>query len=160
MNIPIKNPFKVQSNSEEFNCFGCSSSNEIGLQMAFFDCGNSIEAYWMPKKHFEGFQNVLHGGVQASLLDEIAAWVVFVKCETAGVTKALDIRYHAPVYISDGKLRLVGKIIKTEEKLAVIHSELYNIDKKLCAEARIEYYIFPLAVAKRKYMYPGVEAFY
>jgi uncharacterized protein (TIGR00369 family) len=156
MGTPITNPYNKLGN----NCIGCSSNNPIGLQLNFTEYDDHLKAFWKPKKDYEGFHNVLHGGIQATLLDEIAAWVVFVKCKTAGVTQAMQIKYLAPVLIEDSKLELSGSLIKTTDKTALIKSELFNSEGKLCAEAKVEYYIFPEAVAKRKYNYPGIEAFY
>jgi len=36
---------------------------------------------------------MLHDGIQATLLDEIADWVLIVKLGTSGVTKNLNINY-------------------------------------------------------------------
>jgi uncharacterized protein (TIGR00369 family) len=160
MSIPILNPFKHSPNKNDHNCFGCSPYNSAGLKLEFIDFGEYIEAHWMPQKQFEGFNNVLHGGIQATLLDEVAAWVVFTKCETSGVTQSIQVIYHAPVYVLNNIVRITGKLISKSDKVAVVRIKLFNSDGKLCAQADAEYYLFPEAVAKRKYFYPGVEAFY
>lgn len=160
MKRKIINPFIEKHSPGEFQCFGCSPINDIGLQMTFYDTGSQIEANWKPKKHFEGFFHVLHGGIQSTLQDEIASWVVFTKCETSGVTKELKIAYHNPVYVTDSEIRITAKLIKHEGKTAIIHTELFNSEGILCSEAEVEYFVFPEAVAKRKHGYPGVDAFY
>ena len=72
------------NNLEGYNCFGCSSNNEQGLQMEFYEDGEFVVSYWEPKQHFAGYGNILHGGIQSLILDEIASWVVYVKVKTAG----------------------------------------------------------------------------
>lgn len=160
MKRKIVNPFIKQHAEGEFQCFGCSPINNIGLQMNFYDLGDSIETKWIPKKHFEGFFHVLHGGIQSTVQDEIASWVVFTKCKTSGVTKELKITFHHPVYVTDSEIRITAELVKQEEKSAMIHTKLYNSEGKLCSEAMVEYFIFPVAIAKRKHGYPGVAAFY
>ena len=156
----IINPYAKGQAKNEYNCFGCAPNNAQGLHLHFNDCGDYIEAHWHPEKQFEGFHNVLHGGIQATLLDEVAAWVVFTKCKTAGVTQRMKIEYPAAVYLSTGVLKLTGRLKEQQDKSAVIEAELINAEGKLCAQAEVVYYLFPEAIARRKFNYPGVEAFY
>lgn len=65
----IQNPYAI-SGRKEYLCFGCSPNNESGLNLEFWEEGEEVIAKWMPCKSFEGFVNVLHGGIQATLLDE------------------------------------------------------------------------------------------
>ncbi len=160
MRRKIINPYIREHSSDGIKCFGCSPQNPIGLQLTFYDTGEELETLWNPSWQYEGFLNVLHGGIQATLLDEIASWLVFTKCETTGVTKTMNVIYHNPVYVKNNEIRITASLIKQEERSALIKTCLYNSEGKLCTEADVEYFIFPLAVAKRKYFYPGVEAFY
>ncbi len=156
----INNPFTGAPDWHEYNCFGCSPTNEIGLQMEFWDNGEEIIAKWMPRKSMEGWTGVLHGGIQATLMDELAAWVVFTKLETSGVTKDLNVEYLSPVYISNNEITLHGKVLSTEKRLAIIHCTLFDSNKKPCSRGQITYFYFPEKIAKIKYHYPGVDAFY
>lgn len=70
----IRNPFALHK-SQDYNCFGCSPDNEIGLNLEFWDTGDEIITQWMPDNKFVGYKNVLHGGIQATIMDEIASWV-------------------------------------------------------------------------------------
>tara|TARA_B100000085_G_scaffold11937_2_gene10337 strand:- start:8124 stop:8621 length:498 start_codon:yes stop_codon:yes gene_type:complete len=53
-------------------CFGCSSTNENGLRLKFirYDDG-TIETRHQTAKHHCGFDTVIHGGIQAAILDEV-----------------------------------------------------------------------------------------
>lgn len=53
-------------------CFGCSSTNENGLRLKFvrYDDG-TIETRHRTAKHHCGFDTVIHGGIQAAILDEV-----------------------------------------------------------------------------------------
>ena len=147
-------------NPEKYQCIGCSPHNPIGMKLEFWDEGEGLYAEWEPRSEFMGWENVLHGGIQATLLDEIAAWVVYVKCETAGVTGEMQVKYKNPVYTNKGKLTLRGSIVEQNRRLATIKSQLYNADGELACEAILKYYLFPEKIAREKYNYPGVEAFY
>lgn len=160
MKRKIVNPFVENHGPNDYNCFGCSPHNVHGIQLSFTDNGNEIEAIVDLHVRHEGFSNIMHGGIQATMHDEIAAWVVFTKCESSGVTKTMKVDYHKPLLLSHSPARLTGKHINTDGKVAHIETRLYNSDGNLCSSAIIEYVVFPLAVAKRKFHYPGVEAFY
>jgi len=152
----LKNPM---SNYEGYQCFGCASHNKNGLQMTFFEDKDEIISIWQPKEYFQGWIDVLHGGIQATMMDEIASWVVFVKCKTAGVTSRMDIRLKKAVFVNAGNITLRAKLKEMKRNIAVITVELYNADKELCANAEIQYFTYPQEIAKERLFYPGVEAF-
>ncbi|WP_209319694.1 PaaI family thioesterase [Ancylomarina longa] len=153
----IINPF---NNTENGTCFGCSCDNEQGLQMEFYEEGDYILSDWNPKKHLSGFKNVLHGGIQTTIMDEIACWLVFIKCETSGVTTALNAKFRGTAFTDQGNLTVRAKLISKDKKFANIHAEILNPQGKLCSEAEVQYMIFPQEMAKKKFHYPGIEAFF
>ncbi len=157
----IRNPFAQNNGSDSStSCFGCSPFNEHGLHLEFYEQDEEVIAFWAPQKGFEGYNNVLHGGIQATLLDEIASWVVYVKCQTSGVTSSLNIQYKHPVFITGGEIKLKAQVVEHNKRLVTIKAGLYNSEDVLCSEAEIRYFLFPQQIAKEKYYYPGVEAFY
>ena len=102
----------------------------------------------------------LHGGIQATILDEIAAWVVNTKCKTAGVTSSMNVKYRNPIFMDGGPLTIKGKIESVNRRIATIKAYIENRKGKVMAEADIVYFLFNEQDAKAKYNYPGVEAFY
>ena len=144
----------------KYRCIGCSPHNPIGIKLEFWDDGESIVSFWQPRPEFMGWENVLHGGIQATLLDEIAAWVVYTKCETAGVTAELQVKYKKTVYTNKGKVTIKGRLLEKNRRMALILAQLFDADNQLCAEAHVKYFIFPEEIARDKFHYPGVAAFY
>jgi len=117
-------------------------------------------AHWQPRKSLEGWTNVVHGGVQAALLDELGGWIVLLKMKTSGVTSALNVKYLKPVNVSKGKITVKGKLISTENRLATIQAVLLDSSGTECATAEIIYFCYPENIARQKFHYPGHEAFY
>ena len=154
--IRIKNPFKW----EQDGCFGCSQANHAGLRLTFEESANHLHAEWEPTPGYQGYINVIHGGIIATLLDEIGAWCVYVKAGTSAVTSVLTVRYLKPVYISKGKVTLDAEIVSRDEKSARLHCRLFDGDGKQCSEAEIDYFLYPEDIARKRYYYPGKEAFY
>ena len=153
----VRNPF---TGHQGYNCFGCSPDNPIGLRLNFVDEGDIITATWQINPDLQGYNNVLHGGIQATLLDEIASWYVYVKLKTAGVTSKLDVKYKKPVYVTKGPILLKARLQEHRHNLADIRAELFDSDHQLCAEGVIQYFTFPEKIARDKYFYPEAKDFY
>jgi acyl-coenzyme A thioesterase PaaI-like protein len=152
----IKNPFYKL---EGYNCFGCSPENKLGLRMNFRIEGEEVISDWEPENHFQGWVGVLHGGIQATLMDEIASWLVFVKLKTAGVTSRMDVKLIKPVKMDKAPFQLRATLLEMRRNIAVIQVHLYMNDSTLGAESLMHYFTFPPEIAHEKLFYPGIEHF-
>ena len=103
--------------------------------------------------------DILHGGIQATLLDEIASWAVQTQCGTIGVTSSMEISYRRPVFISKGEITLRATIKEAGTRLAIVETELLGNDGKICALATVKYFLFNAEKASTEYFYPGADAF-
>lgn len=156
----IRNPWKDPKNKGEYNCFACSPYNDSGLQLEFWEDGEEIVTKWDPLRIYEGWIGVLHGGIQATLLDEIGGWVTMLKLKTTGVTSDMQVKYLKPVTVAGGEIMVRGKLESVEGRIANISASLYNGSGVECARANLSYFVFPEKIAKARYHYPGIEAFY
>ncbi|MEE4256113.1 MAG: PaaI family thioesterase [Bacteroidales bacterium] len=153
----IINPF---TSIPQYNCFGCAPSNEFGLQMEFYDEGEETVCEWQPKQHFQGYGNILHGGIISTMMDEIASWYVFTKLKTAGVTYKLEVNFRSPVYTDKGCITLRAKLKNTSKRKADIDVKLYDNGGELCSEGIVGYFVFPEKWAKEKLYYPDFDSFF
>jgi len=153
----IINPY---INYEGFNCFGCSPNNPIGLKMEFIDEGEYLICNWEPQEIFQGYIHILHGGVQATLMDEIASWYILTKLGTAGLTSKMETHHRKPIFTNKGKLLIKARLKEKTTRIARIDVEIYNNDGSLGATGVIDYFILSSQQAEEKLMYPGKEAFY
>ena len=133
----IQNPWK---DHESYNCFACAPNNPIGLHMEFFEEGDEIIAFWKPTPDFQGWIDTLHGGIQATLIDEIASWAVLRKLQAAGVTTQLNVRYRRPVLTTETHITLRARITDFQHRLATIQVTLENAAEKVCTEAEVVYH--------------------
>jgi uncharacterized protein (TIGR00369 family) len=154
--IELNNPYDINENK----CFGCSQKNPLGLKLKFMESEDALHATWNPGEYYQGYPNILHGGIISALLDEMGGWCISVKAGTAGVTRELRIKFLAPVYVTKGEVSIKAAITEIAGKNASVHCQLFNSQGKLCAEANAEFYIYPPEVAKSRFRYPGKEAFY
>jgi acyl-coenzyme A thioesterase PaaI-like protein len=153
----IVNPYvKV----EGYNCFACSPNNENGLQMTFVEDGEYLLSDWTPKGFLAGYNNILHGGIQATLMDEIASWFIQVKMKTAGVTSNMNLRLKRTVHTNQGPLKLRARLKEVRRNLVDVFVELINPDGKVGAEGVITYYTFSEDVAREKLNFPNPDDFF
>lgn len=153
----ISNPF---TSREGYHCFGCSPDHLSGLRLSFYEDGDEIVSTWEPNAQFEGYHGVIHGGIQATLMDEIASWTVYVKVKVAGVTSSMDVHYHKPVFLSGGALTIRSKVLRMRRNLADIEVGIYNKDNELCADGVVTYFTFSAERSKESFYYPGEDAFF
>lgn len=154
----IKN-VHLHEDPEKYQCFGCSPHNTSGLQLEFWEDGDEVFAIWDPVPKLMSWQNVLHGGIQATLMDEVSGWLVYVKCATAGVTYELNAKYRKPILISNGPVTVKSKLVERNRKFASIHSVLIS-NNEICAEGDLKFYLYPENIARSEFHYPGVDAFF
>lgn len=152
----IRNPFNADLNK----CFGCSTTNPAGLKLTFEEEDGRLFASWDPEPQFQGYVNVLHGGIIATLLDEVGAWCIYVTAGTSGVTSSMTVRYLKPVYISKGTVRIEAELVGLSEKSGLYRCRLFDGDGRQCAEADIDYFLYPEEIARKRFHFPGREAFY
>jgi len=93
-------------------CFACGRDNPMGIAIRDFDVsGDRVTAWFRPRPEHRGAPGVLHGGVSAAAVDEIAVWAGIVFAGVVTVTGTLDLRYRRPVPI-DADLRLEGFLVR------------------------------------------------
>jgi len=154
--IKLQNPY---AQYQGYSCFACSPTNPSGLHMEFYQDGDEIVSKWDPGEHYQGFHDILHGGIQATMMDEIASWVVFMMFDTAGMTYQLNTRFRKPVLISRGLVTVRASLVQRNKSIAEIEARLYDGENNLCAEGTANYFVMPREKAVKELNFPGREAF-
>jgi uncharacterized protein (TIGR00369 family) len=81
------------------HCVACSSENAFSLGLRYVRTGDcSVETIFDCRADYEGYPNVVHGGIVALLVDSAMMNCLFA-ADTVAMTAQLTIRYHAPVLI-------------------------------------------------------------
>ncbi|HNQ19858.1 MAG TPA: PaaI family thioesterase [Bacteroidales bacterium] len=140
---------KESWNQQDDFCFGCSEKNPVGLQLDFYDYGDYVESEWIANKNYEGWHGVLHGGIVATLLDEVGSWVIISKIGRAGMTVELNVRYHKKISTNE-KIYIQGKLIEHKRNIAVIESKIIQ-NGEIKASAISKYFLFDQKTSKEVY---------
>lgn len=125
-------------------CFGCSPHNERGLRMQFVERAPGIvESRYTAAAHLCGKEGVIHGGVQAALLDEAMGAAIHSALEHSQegdgsiATADFRLRYRRPAP-TGVELRIVARVTRTEGRSHFVDGEILDArDERLTfAEAR------------------------
>ena len=112
--------------------------NPVGLRLKIYQTEpGMIETTYTAPEHFQGYPGVLHGGIVASILDEISgrAHMGDPAEPRFMFTGKLEVKYRKNVPI--GKpLKIVGKAGKSKGKTAEGWAGIYDENGTLLAEAR------------------------
>ena len=121
----IINPYLGMAEAEGYNCFACAPHNEHGLHMEFYEDGDEVVCYWSPAAHFQGWTDTLHGGIQATLIDETAGWVIARKMQTSGMTTNLNIKYKRPIPTGEHvRLEIRARICEMKRMFALMQASI------------------------------------
>lgn len=112
--------------SDDRYCFACGTLNPIGLHMEVSYLEDKAVSRFSLKREFQGWSNIVHGGVVATILDEIMAHAV-MHYVGKGVTTSLQITYRAPLHV-DKEVRAVGYVAERKSRLAVAKGEVRAVD--------------------------------
>ncbi len=152
----IINPY-IGHESDGYNCFACAPHNPRGLKMEFYEDGDNVVCFWTPNKNFEGWRATLHGGIQATLIDETAGWLISRKFQTSGMTTSLNIKYRKPVPTGkEHKVEIRASIRETKRNFVFIDVTL-KCDDELCSTADITFFCFSKDKAVEEFMFLPFE---
>lgn len=138
-----------------YNCFGCAPSNPYGLKMEFYEDGDDVVSYWHPSDNFQGWLHTLHGGIQSTIIDEIAMWVIARKLQTSGMTTNLNVKFRKPVPTGEGVTIEVRSHIREMKRNFAILKASIMYEGEVCSSAEITYFCFPKEKAASDFYFKG-----
>ena len=75
------------------SCFVCGESNPAGLRLRFETDGRIVQTRFRPRAELVGFKGVVHGGLIATVLDEIMVWACAVQARQFAFCAELKVRF-------------------------------------------------------------------
>jgi uncharacterized protein (TIGR00369 family) len=118
-------------------CFICGIENPVGLKLKIYELEPGvIETRFTAPAHFQGYPGVLHGGIAASILDEISgrAQMGDPSQPRFMFTAKLEVKYRRNVPIGV-PLRIVGRAGRSKSQTAEGWAGIYDEQDNLLAEA-------------------------
>lgn len=109
-------------------CFVCGSTNPIGLHLEFkLDHENkraTSELVFRPEH--QGWDNVVHGGLQASVLDDVMAYAIMTTNKLA-ITTRMSIKFRKEVKVGE-TVYLEGWVDNLGSRIAKTKGILYTLE--------------------------------
>jgi uncharacterized protein (TIGR00369 family) len=97
------------------NCFACGTLNAHGLQLELHAAGDRCWVELTLPERFEGWEGIAHGGIVATLLDEVMAWAL-IDHDQWGVTARMSIDFKRPVPVGR-PIRAEGWVVSARRRL-------------------------------------------
>jgi uncharacterized protein (TIGR00369 family) len=110
------------------SCFVCGESNSLGLNLRSETDGRVVQLRFTPRPQHVGFADTVHGGILATILDEIMVWACAVQTKRFAFCAELNVRYLHPVPINQ-------PTVATAELVADRRGRLFEAKAELCDES-------------------------
>ena len=121
----------------DHNCFACGRDNPIGMRLRIELGEGSARAAWTAGDDFVGWSDKLHGGIIATLLDEVMAWAPS-SYDSWAVTAEMTIRYRSPASPGE-ELHAEGHVVERRRRIYEVRGEVHGADGRLIAEGSGRY---------------------
>ena len=121
-------------------CFLCGVENPVGLRMAIYDDAEHMQvvAPVTVSEQFQGYPGVVHGGIVATMLDEVAGRATLIggNGDELMVTVKLEVKYRQPTPTGT-PLLVVGRLTQPGRSRARARGEIRLADGTVTAEAEL-----------------------
>jgi len=120
--------------SDDHLCFLCGPLNAEGLRLDFQIDGPNLATRWTAEKRFQGYADVLHGGIISAILDEVMINLPWKLHDAPVSTAELTVRFRKPAPIG-ADLCFTAFEVERGSRLWRLRSECRGTDGTLYAEA-------------------------
>ncbi len=110
------------------SCFVCGESNPRGLNLRSQTDGKTVRTQFAFGPDHVGFKQTIHGGLTATVLDELMTWVCAVQAKRFAYCAELNVRYLHPV-------RPAQSLVATAELVANRRGRLFETRAELKDQA-------------------------
>lgn len=116
-------------------CFVCGTDNPSGLDCAPEREGNRVIVRFTPRDAHRGFSKAVHGGITASLLDEVVGVAAGQRAGGKCATVELTVSYRRPLTVGV-PIRAEGWYVRKHGRLVLGAGRIVDGDGVVLATAR------------------------
>jgi acyl-coenzyme A thioesterase PaaI-like protein len=124
-------------------CFACGARNPIGIRMQvqYREDSLAAESLLALPREFQGWQEVIHGGILATLLDEIMMHAVW-HFAGAGVTLGMEVQFRQPL-APEEEVLVRGRLTETRGRRLKAQGEIIRqADNRVIANSLGRFLLF------------------
>jgi uncharacterized protein (TIGR00369 family) len=142
--------YRLLPNRQDHNCFGCSPSNPYGLHLQIYAGRDSVVSWITVPGHLCGWDTLVHGGILATILDEVMGRAVIFQLKSLLLTKSMTVDFLKPVFVGV-ELKAEAKVVEVRNgREAVAEGGIYNAAGELCTKSSGTFVLMDPGTAKRK----------
>lgn len=108
------------------SCFVCGEDNPVGLDLRSESDGQMVQMRFVPKQEHVGFADVVHGGIIATVLDEVMVWACAIRTKRFAFCAELSVRYLVPLPPGEPTLVTAELVADRRGRLFEAKSEIRN----------------------------------
>ena len=110
--------------SNDQYCFICGPGNPVGLQAKINvdQQSHSAACTLVIPMEYQGWKDLVHGGILSALLDEVCAYAGMTMAKTV-VTGELKTRFHKPVPVEQ-EVMVSAKVIRRERRIILVEAQV------------------------------------
>jgi uncharacterized protein (TIGR00369 family) len=117
----------------DHNCFACGGQNAIGMRLEIELGEGTARTVWTAAPDYVGWEDKIHGGILATLLDEVMAWAPS-SYDSWAVTAEMNIRFRAPANPGE-QLTAEARVTNRRRRIYEVHGDVRGQDGRMIAEA-------------------------
>lgn len=93
--------------------------------------------------HLCGWENMVHGGIISTMLDEAMGWATLVLLRKLVLSKSISVEFFKPVFIGK-EMRTEGSVLEVaNDREAVMQGCIFD-NEELCARSNSTYSLFSI----------------
>ena len=116
------------------NCFVCGQENDHGLHTHWQSDEEKVTSQLTTQDWMAGYEDVVHGGIISSVLDEAVIWASYASTGLFGVTAELNVRFLKPVHIGQ-TYTIQGWLTEQKGRMHIAEAILSDSTQKIMARA-------------------------
>ena len=124
-------------------CFACGTKNPIGLHLEFAPVEDKVVAKKILPREYQGYTNVVHGGIVTLLLDEAMGSFVQEKYNEQAMTGRLEVRYKHPTPV-ETELKIYAWQESQRRNIIFLKAAVETPDGTVTAEATAKFAVVSL----------------
>jgi uncharacterized protein (TIGR00369 family) len=113
-------------------CFVCGEKNPYGLHLKFSLKEGKVSAEFIPRKTFQGYKDIVHGGIISTLIDEAMVKTALLQGMPA-ITAEITVRFKNPLIVGE-KAIVEATITKMNKRIIETSAVVKKTDNTLIAE--------------------------
>lgn len=126
------------------SCFVCGEQNPRGLHLKSRAEGQVVRLNYKTRTSDVGYQDLVHGGILTTLLDEVMTWAAIIAAGRMCVAAEMTTRLKKPVHV-DCHLEVMAWPEKVSKRLVLIQGQALDLaNKDVLVSSQGKYMPMPL----------------